>query len=95
MLIFSSIHELWSPNARTAGKGAEANSGDSEAPVQESCQVADFHRNLFKVVAKDLTVWVSSLYFLVCQGRFFPEWGGSKWFGVVELEGNIFGPGTK
>src|SRR6267378_7306139 len=31
---------------------------------------------------------ISSLYFDVCQGRFCPEWGGSKLLGAVELEGN-------
>src|SRR6266436_9951229 len=29
-----------------------------------------------------------SLYFGVCQGSTYPEWGGSNLFGVVELEGN-------
>src|SRR5713226_10709083 len=28
-----------------------------------------------------------SLYFGVCQGSIYPEWGGSNLFGVVELEG--------
>src|SRR3979411_2700267 len=86
-IIFNSIDGMQaSPVPRTAGK-RERRFQTIASPQEESCQGADFHRKLFEIVAKNLTVSGFLLILPCLSGKVFPEWGGSKWFGVVELEG--------